>query len=117
MPRRRDKRRIGLVFVYLLLSAVSSSAAGIHAPGLHRDIERGVFCRASAIEPVAPSRRRSLPMPEEQANAFAAALLMAARLIHEQYTRSDRDLPSLCKMFDASSAAMERRLQDIVEPA
>ena len=82
---------------------------------LHRGAERAVFCRASAIEPVAPEQRPALPPAEEQANAFAAALLMPDRLIQEQYVRCKRDLSKLCDTFGASGAAMGRRLHAVIK--
>ena len=82
---------------------------------LHRDVERNVFCRASAIEPFTPEQRPPLPPAEEQANSFAAALLMPARLIEEQYARSKGDFMNLCDSFGASGAAMGRRLHAVIK--
>jgi IrrE N-terminal-like domain len=76
---------------------------------LHRDVERNEFCRASAIEPVAPELRPPLPPAEEQANSFAAALLMPSRLIEERYADCNGDFITLCDTFGASGAAMGRR--------
>jgi len=83
---------------------------------LHRDTERGVFCRSGSIEPGAPEKRIPLPPAEEQANVFAAALVMPARLIQEQYVRCDRDFFRLCETFGASGAAMGRRLHAVIKP-
>lgn len=83
---------------------------------LHRDVERNVFCRSTAIEPAPRDERPPLPLPEEQANAFAAALLMPARLVREEYVRCPRDFLALCERFGASGAAMGRRLHAVVEP-
>jgi IrrE N-terminal-like domain len=81
---------------------------------LHRDLERNVFCRAGAIDSEPPPQRPPLPLPEEQANAFAAAVLMPARLIREQYERCHGDSTRLREAFGASTAAMGRRLQAVI---
>lgn len=88
---------------------------------LHRGAEHAVFCRAASIEPSpAPSPaatdRPPLPLPEEEANAFAAAVLMPARLIRHHYALSAKDFFGLCDRFGASGAAMGRRLHAVVEP-
>lgn len=82
---------------------------------LHREAERPVFCRAASID--APNEARSpLPVPEEEANAFAAAVLMPVRLIREQYVRCERDFHLLCMRFGASGAAMGGRLDAVIRP-
>ena len=68
---------------------------------LHRDVERAVFCRAASIEPDASQTRELLPPVEDEANVFAAAVLMPARLIQEQYVRCGRDFFRLCEAFGA----------------
>ncbi len=74
-----------------------------------------MFCRAACID--APAEERApLPVPEEQANAFAAAVLMPARLMRDQYVRSKRDFNLLCETFGASGAAMGRRLHAVIRP-
>jgi hypothetical protein len=84
---------------------------------LHRDAdERAVFCRSGSIEPDVAGRRESLPPTEDEANLFAAATLMPARLIQEQYIRCDRDFFRLCEKFGASGAAMGRRLHAVIKP-
>ena len=50
--------------------------------------------------------RRRLPLAEDQANLVAAAALMPARLVQEQYARCERDVFRLCETFAASGAAM-----------
>jgi hypothetical protein len=84
---------------------------------LHRDAERNVFCRSSAIEAAPPENRPALPLPEEEANAFAAALLMPASLVQQEYIRCKRDFFTLCDTFGASGAAMGRRLHAVIRPA
>jgi hypothetical protein len=79
---------------------------------LHRDAERPVYCRSASID--SEERRPSLPPAEEQANTFAAAVLMPARLVREQYVRLERDFFKLCDAFGASGAAMGRRLHAVI---
>jgi hypothetical protein len=85
---------------------------------LHRDDdERAVFCRSGAIAPDAAQSREQVPATEDEANVFAAALLMPARLVQQQYLRCDRDFFRLCETFGASGAAMGRRLHAVIKPA
>jgi IrrE N-terminal-like domain len=85
---------------------------------LHRDAdERGVFCRAGSIEPDATEPRAQLPTTEDEANVFAAAVLMPARLVEDQYVQCQRDFVRLCDKFGASGAAMGRRLHAVIKPA
>jgi len=84
---------------------------------LHRDAESNMFCRSSAVEAAPSENRPPLPLEEEQANAFAAALLMPARLVQQEYVRCNRDFVSLCDRFGASGAAMGRRLHAVITPA
>src|SRR6202035_1664253 len=83
---------------------------------LHRHANCPVFCRSGSIESEAPERRPPLPAHEEQANAFAAAMMMPARLVQEQYARCERDFFLLCEAFGASGAAMGRRLRAVIKP-
>jgi IrrE N-terminal-like domain len=84
---------------------------------LHRDAERAVFCRSGSIEPDAALTRAPLIPAEDEANVFAAAVLMPARLVEEQYVRCERDFFRLCDKFGASGAAMGRRLHAVIKPA
>jgi hypothetical protein len=84
---------------------------------LHRDAERGVYCRSTSIEPEAPVEHAPIPPAEGEANIFAAAVLMPARLVQEQYVRCDRDFFRLCDKFGASGAAMGRRLHAVIKPS
>ena len=85
---------------------------------LHRDAEeRAVHCRAGSIEPDATNARTPLPPAEDEANFFAAAVLMPARLDQEQYVRSEREFSRLCARFGTSGAAMGRRLHAVIRPA
>jgi hypothetical protein len=81
---------------------------------LHRSLEGGVFCRSASIDGDPATERPPLPPAEEQANAFAAALLMPARLLREQYRICRGDFARLCQLFGASGAAMGRRLHTVI---
>jgi hypothetical protein len=80
----------------------------------HADADGAVYCRASMIDSEAAGEQPERPAPEEEANAFAAALLMPARLLREQYTACDRDFDRLCRKFASSGAAMGRRLHAVI---
>lgn len=78
---------------------------------LHRASETSVFCRHVVYG--ADTARPRPPAAEDEANRFAAALLMPARLLRHEYTR-DRAFGRLCEVFDASGAAMGRRLHAVI---
>jgi IrrE N-terminal-like domain len=82
---------------------------------LHRGAdERAVFCRSDSIAPEAQTRGQ-LPPTEDEANAFAAALLMPAPLVQQGYVRYEGDFSRLCDVFGASGAAMGRRLHTVIK--
>jgi hypothetical protein len=83
---------------------------------LHHEGERGAFCRSTSVDPRPPEERPPLPRIEEEANAFAAAVLMPARLLQQEYVRCQRDFARLCRRFGASGAAMGRRLHAVIKP-
>lgn len=80
---------------------------------LHRSKQESLFCRSVTVDTEKP--KAYVPVTEEEANAFAAALLMPARLVRRHY-RSGGDFHRLCERFGASGAAMGRRLHRVVEP-
>ncbi len=89
---------------------------------LHRSAG-AVWCRSHAVDPpeqeVAAEPRRAYPPEESEANEFAAAMLMPARLLGPHYERLRRRDPQgcfgeLCRIFGASGAAMSRRLKQVV---
>ena len=87
---------------------------------MHRAGQESLFCREATVAPedapaAAASSRPPMPVTEEEANAFAAALLMPARLIREHYPRL-KDHTEMCRLFDASGAAMGKRLRAVIEP-
>ena len=82
---------------------------------MHRSGEHAVFCRAAMVEPPEVAEERTaLPLSEEEANAFAAGVLMPGRLVREHYQRAGRDFFGLCTTFGASGAAMGRRLHAVI---
>jgi len=84
---------------------------------LHRDAqEHAVFCRTASVEPPEAETRAPIPVAENEANVFAAAVLMPARLLKEQYVACGRDFYRLCGKFGASGAAMGRRLHAVIQP-
>jgi IrrE N-terminal-like domain len=83
---------------------------------LHRDAGRLLFCRSTTVQPEERTRPDAPPAPgiEEEASAFAAALLMPAPLVRRHYRRDTVEFAELCEMFGASQVAMERRLRDVI---
>ena len=86
---------------------------------LHRSDHRAtIFCRSSSVDPQAERPER--PLPEQEADTFAAALLMPAELIREHYAQcrdsfaGNECFPELCRRFGTSKAAMGRRLHAVV---
>ena len=86
---------------------------------MHRhDHVATIYCRSSAVDP--PVERPERPLPEREADAFAAALLMPAALMREHYAQCRSDLPGeecfpeLCRRFGTSQAAMGRRLHTVI---
>jgi hypothetical protein len=79
---------------------------------LHRNAEQGVFCRSATVH----RQEAQHAVPEDEANAFAAAVLMPPRLIREEYVRCGRDFSRLCGRFGSSGAAMGRRLHAVIRP-
>ena len=81
---------------------------------LHQHHGAPVWCRTGCVEEQARKETLPpLPVEEEEANAFAAALLMPARLIREHYRRG-MDFHAFCKRFGASGSAMGKRLHKVV---
>ncbi len=82
---------------------------------LHRTGQQALFCRRATVDPEdkPATTRPPLPVTEEEANVFAAALLMPAALI-ERYYRRNQDFGWLCEVFGSSGAAMGRRLRAVI---
>jgi hypothetical protein len=82
---------------------------------LHRRGQQSLFCRHGSIqENEHADTRPPLPITEEEANAFAAALLMPAELIRRHYEGTSGEFEELCELFGASGAAMGRRLHAVI---
>jgi len=81
---------------------------------LHRHAGAGVYCRSSMVDADDSADADRPPEPEEEANAFAAAVLMPAPLIRDQYERCGKDFSRLCSTFASSGAAMGRRLHAVI---
>ena len=79
---------------------------------IHNDERRQIFCRkADIVEDDAPRNAPTpKPLPELEADAFAAALLMPAHLIREKAEGCDRDLETMKVLFGCSNKAMKYRL-------
>jgi Zn-dependent peptidase ImmA (M78 family) len=77
-----------------------------------------IYCRSTSVDP--PAERPERPVPEQEADAFAAALLMPASLMREHYTQCRDDFPGqarfleMCRRFGTSNAAMGRRMHAVI---
>jgi hypothetical protein len=87
---------------------------------LHR-VEGAIWCRSQAVDPEQGDSedRPARSLKEDEANVFAAALLMPAHMVRSHYERLRRSDPEgyfqrLCSTFEASGAAMSRRLRRVV---
>lgn len=84
---------------------------------LHRTGQQALFCRKASVqeeEIKSPTTRAPLPVTEQEANAFAAAVLMPAELVRQHYERCRGDFAELCSTFASSGAAMGRRLHAVI---
>jgi hypothetical protein len=82
---------------------------------MHRTDHGAVFCRSSTVEPEDGSAgaHPEVPLLEQEAQVFAAAMLMPAWLVREHYSPGC-DFFGLCELFGASGAAMGRRLHAVI---
>ena len=84
---------------------------------MHRTGQQSLFCRRTTVDPAEPKpadTRPPLPVTEEEANMFAAALLMPAELMRRHYTECGGEFDEMCRRFGSSGAAMGRRLHQTV---
>jgi IrrE N-terminal-like domain len=87
---------------------------------LHRAAgQQALFCRRGAVEEgeVPKQAGKKPPSIEDEANVFAAALLMPRHLMREHYERLKREddcHPRMCKLFGASRIAMGKRLHTAI---
>jgi len=87
---------------------------------LHKPGQQSLFCRRAVVVADESAREREraqrppLPVTEEEANVFAAALCMPASLVEHHYRNTTREFGELCEMFGSSGAAMSRRLRAVI---
>ena len=83
---------------------------------LHRTGQQSLFCRKAVVDPdeQPATTRPPIPVTEQEANAFAAALLMPAPLIEHYYERTGGNFDQLCQVFKSSGSAMGRRLHAVI---
>jgi IrrE N-terminal-like domain len=74
---------------------------------MHRDGQQALFCRRTAVDERRAGPARDI---EEEASAFAAALLMPQWLFVREHARAGGHVPALCAAFGTSTAATERRV-------
>jgi hypothetical protein len=80
---------------------------------MHRSVgQQSLFCRRTTIDE-SGARARVVRDIEEEASAFAAELLTPRWLLVREHSRVGGDLAELCRVFDSSNAAMERRIADL----
>jgi len=78
---------------------------------MHRDDGEPIYCRTGQVAEA--DDRPERPLPEREADAFAAALLMPPRLMRREYA-GDREFGHLCARFNVSAKAMGRRLNSVI---
>ncbi|MGI8574538.1 MAG: ImmA/IrrE family metallo-endopeptidase, partial [Egibacteraceae bacterium] len=69
-------------------------------------------CRRTSVDESAPQPHRDRDI-EEEASAFAAELLMPRMLFVREHARLNGDVEALCRTFDSSRVAMERRVATV----
>lgn len=77
------------------------------APG-----QQSLFCRRTSVDESAPQPHGDRDT-EEEASAFSAELLMPRMLFVREHARLSGAVGALCKAFDSSRAAMERRIATV----
>ena len=83
---------------------------------MHRTGQQSLFCRKATVAPEdqPATTRPPLPVTEEEANHFAAALLMPGDLMRHHYKDCEGDFDEMRRRFGSSAAAMGRRLHQAV---
>lgn len=84
---------------------------------MHRTGQQSLFCRHGSVDerqatPPAAAAPAAVDI-EEEASAFAASLLMPSWLVVREHAKCGGDVAELCRVFDASGAAMTRRVGDL----
>jgi IrrE N-terminal-like domain len=77
---------------------------------MHRDGPQALFCRRATVDETVTLPARDI---EEEASAFAAALLMPQWLFVREHARCGGDVATLCATFGSSRAATERRIASL----
>jgi hypothetical protein len=75
---------------------------------MHRPGQQALFCRRTSVDETTVAPGRDI---EEEASAFAAALLMPQWLFVRQHARCGGDIARLGEAFGTSGAATERRVE------
>ncbi len=81
---------------------------------MHRTGQQSLFCRTVSVEDEPATTKAAIPATEEEANYFAAALLMPGDLMRHHYRRCGGDFDEMRKRFGSSAAAMGKRLHQAV---
>lgn len=74
---------------------------------MHRDGQQALFCRRTSVDEEPPRAARDI---EQEASAFAAALLMPQWLFVREHARCGGNVAELCRAFGTSAVATERRV-------
>jgi uncharacterized protein DUF955 len=74
---------------------------------MHRTGQEALFCRRTSVDEQAAPPARGI---EEEASAFAAALLMPQWLFVREHARCGGELAALCRVFGTSETATQRRV-------
>ena len=94
-----------------------AAAAALHDRPRARALGHAPHRPAGALLPPHDGRRARPSRPardiEEEASAFAAALLMPQWLFVREHARCGGDVPTLCAAFGSSIAATERRIASL----
>ena len=77
---------------------------------MHRTGQQALFCRRTTVDEAVALPARDI---EEEASAFAAALLMPQWLFVREHARCEGDVATLCAAFGSSIAATERRIASL----
>jgi hypothetical protein len=77
---------------------------------MHRTGQQALFCRRTTVDETVTLPARGI---EEEASAFAAALLMPQWLFVREHARANGDVATLCATFGSSIAATERRIASL----
>ncbi len=74
---------------------------------MHRNGQQALFCRRTSVDEQVAAPARDI---EQEASAFAAALLMPQWLFVREHARCGGEVAALCERFGTSAAATERRV-------